>query len=73
MKIPAIRIKIPPMASIIPEVIRIFFLAAGVDPSWVQDMPVRKITAPIVPRRRERMQNNLATTRIGTDPSKRLS
>ena len=51
------------MASIIPEVIRIFFLAAGVDPSWVQDMPVRKITAPIVPRRRERMQNNLATTK----------
>ena len=65
-----LRIKTPPIASIIPEVNLIFFLAPGVDPSWVQDMPVRKITAPIVPRIRERTQNNLATTKIQNESFK---
>ena len=65
-----LRIKTPPKASIIPDVNLIFFLAPGVDPSWVQDMPVRKITAPIVPRIRERTQKNLATTKIQNESLK---
>ena len=51
------------MPVIIPEVNLIFLLAAGADPRLVQDMPTRKITAPIVPARRERQQNNRATTK----------
>jgi len=33
-------------------------------------MPVRKITAPIVPRIRERTQKNLATTKIQNESFK---
>ena len=65
-----LRIKTPPKVSIIPDVNLIFFLEPGVDPSWVQDMPVRKITAPIVPRIRERTQKNLATTKIQNESFK---
>ena len=46
----------------IPEVNLIFFLAAGVDPRFVHDIPVRKMTDPIVPARSESIQNNRATT-----------